>query len=59
MIDLNRYTDTRDENWIIDEHPDHPNLYFATGGSGHAFKVGPFKHLLYRVCLPHANRVLP
>ena len=37
---FHRYADTRDEDWIIDEHPDHPNLYFATGGSGHAFKVG-------------------
>lgn len=33
------YTDTPDENWIIDEHPDVSGLFLATGGSGHAFKV--------------------
>jgi sarcosine oxidase/L-pipecolate oxidase len=33
------YTDTPDEDWIIDQVPQHPGLFLATGGSGHAFKV--------------------
>lgn len=33
------YTDTPDANWLIDFHPEHPGLLFATGGSGHAYKV--------------------
>lgn len=33
------YTDTPDEDWMIDEVPQHPGLFLATGGSGHAFKV--------------------
>ncbi|QRW12785.1 hypothetical protein RhiLY_11784 [Ceratobasidium sp. AG-Ba] len=33
------YADTIDEDWIIDYHPNHPRILFATGGSGHAFNV--------------------
>lgn len=32
------YTMTPDENFIIDSHPQHPNVSFATGFSGHGFK---------------------
>ncbi|KDQ20053.1 hypothetical protein BOTBODRAFT_27475 [Botryobasidium botryosum FD-172 SS1] len=35
------YTDTADANWVIDFHPKHPKLLFATGGSGHAYKFLP------------------
>ncbi|QRV98189.1 FAD-binding domain protein [Ceratobasidium sp. AG-Ba] len=35
------YADTIDEDWIIDYHPNHPRILFATGGSGHAFKFLP------------------
>ncbi|KAG8898994.1 hypothetical protein FRB99_007005 [Tulasnella sp. 403] len=33
------YSDTADGDWLIDQHPDHLNLYIATGDSGHAYKV--------------------
>lgn len=36
------YCDTPDSNWLIDYHPEHPGLVFATGGSGHGYKVGLF-----------------
>jgi len=35
------YTDTPDSDWLIDFHPDHPSVLFATGGSGHAYKFLP------------------
>lgn len=35
------YTKTRDERFIIDSHPEHPQIVVAGGGSGHAFKFGP------------------
>jgi hypothetical protein len=34
-----RYTDSPDSAWHIGVHPADPGLLFATGGSGHAFKV--------------------
>jgi len=33
------YCETSNTDWLIDHHPDHPGLIFATGGSGHAYKV--------------------
>ncbi|KAI9150695.1 FAD-dependent oxidoreductase [Paramyrothecium foliicola] len=35
------YTDTPTSDFILDYHPDSPNLFLATGGSGHAFKFLP------------------
>lgn len=35
------YTDTLDGHFWIDRHPDMQNISFATGGSGHAMKMGP------------------
>ncbi|KAF8589336.1 FAD dependent oxidoreductase [Ramaria rubella] len=35
------YADTPDSDWLIDFHPAHPSVLFATGGSGHAFKFLP------------------
>ncbi|RYZ91064.1 MAG: N-methyl-L-tryptophan oxidase [Proteobacteria bacterium] len=32
------YTMTPDENFIIDQHPTHQNVFFAAGFSGHGFK---------------------
>jgi monomeric sarcosine oxidase len=35
------YTMTPDENFIIDRHPEHGNVVFAAGFSGHGFKFTP------------------
>ena len=35
------YTLTKDQNFLIDFHPDFKNVILATGGSGHAFKFAP------------------
>ena len=35
------YTLTKDENFVIDKHPRHSNVFLAVGDSGHAFKFAP------------------
>lgn len=35
------YTMTPDEHFIIDSHPDHPQVILAAGFSGHGFKFSP------------------
>jgi sarcosine oxidase len=35
------YTMTPDENFIIDRHPEFPNVAFAAGFSGHGYKFAP------------------
>lgn len=35
------YTLTPDENFVIDYHPEHPNLILCGGFSGHGFKFAP------------------
>ncbi len=35
------YTMTPDEDFIVDRHPDHANVTFAAGFSGHGFKFAP------------------
>jgi monomeric sarcosine oxidase len=35
------YTMTPDEDFLIDRHPEHPNVVFAAGFSGHGFKFAP------------------
>ncbi len=35
------YSDTKDEHFLIDEHPEVSGLYVAAGGSGHGFKFAP------------------
>ena len=35
------YTNTPDENFILDRHPCHPRVVVFAGGSGHAFKFMP------------------
>lgn len=35
------YTMSPDENFIVDRHPEHSNVFFAAGLSGHGFKFTP------------------
>ncbi|KAI9929161.1 hypothetical protein MW887_001565 [Aspergillus wentii] len=35
------YTDTPKGDFIVTHHPNHPGLFLATGGSGHAYKFFP------------------
>jgi sarcosine oxidase len=35
------YTNTPDEHFLIDRHPQHPNVILASPCSGHGFKFGP------------------
>ncbi|MGD9721979.1 MAG: N-methyl-L-tryptophan oxidase [Pirellulales bacterium] len=35
------YTMTPDEHFVVDRHPDHPQVAFAAGLSGHGFKFTP------------------
>jgi glycine/D-amino acid oxidase-like deaminating enzyme len=35
------YTMSPDENFIVDRHPQHANVVFAAGLSGHGFKFVP------------------
>ncbi|MEN3369267.1 MAG: sarcosine oxidase [Verrucomicrobiota bacterium] len=35
------YTLTPDANFVVDRHPDHPNLILCGGFSGHGFKFAP------------------
>ena len=32
------YTMSRDAHFVVDRHPEHPNVAFAAGFSGHGFK---------------------
>ena len=35
------YTMAPDQHFIIDRHPNHENVFFAAGFSGHGFKFAP------------------
>ncbi|KAH8884068.1 FAD dependent oxidoreductase [Thozetella sp. PMI_491] len=50
------YTDTPSGDFILDYHPDHANLFLATGGSGHAFKFLP---VLGKYAVEALSRNLP
>ena len=36
-----QYENSPDNNFIIDRHPGHENVWLLGGGSGHGFKHGP------------------
>lgn len=46
------YTNTPDEHFILDRHPDLPNVVIGAGFSGHGFKFGPvIGHILAALAL--------
>ncbi|MFI5097161.1 MAG: FAD-dependent oxidoreductase [Candidatus Acidiferrales bacterium] len=55
-----QYENTSNGDFLIDRHPDIPNVWLAGGGSGHGFKHGPAfgEYLAGRVCgeLPEEPR---
>ena len=36
-----QYENSKDQNFIVDRHPNAPNLWLVGGGSGHGYKHGP------------------
>lgn len=44
------YSDVVDGDWVIDYSPEYPALMIASGGAGHAFKVGPAAFLCFESC---------
>jgi sarcosine oxidase len=54
------YTMTPDEDFIVDRHPEHANVTFAAGFSGHGFKFAPaMGELLADLALDPAAAPLP
>jgi sarcosine oxidase/L-pipecolate oxidase len=53
------YCDTPNADWLIDHHPDHPGLIFATGGSGHAYKVQSMRLETVLLNWRHSIKFLP
>jgi sarcosine oxidase len=41
QVSVCMYTMTPDEHFIIDRHPEHPNVLIAAGFSGHGYKFAP------------------
>jgi len=41
LIENCLYTNTPDEDLILDKHPDYPNIVIGVGFSGHGFKLAP------------------
>ena len=49
--DVCMYTNTPDRNFLVDFHPDHPNVLIVGGCSGHGFKFAPVIGELARTLL--------
>jgi monomeric sarcosine oxidase len=47
-----QYENTSNGDFLIDRHPDMPNVWLAGGGSGHGFKHGPAlgEYLAAKIC---------
>jgi glycine/D-amino acid oxidase-like deaminating enzyme len=51
-----QYEDTPDNNFIIDRHPSHENVWLLGGGSGHGFKHGPaLGEMMAGLMMEHKN----
>jgi monomeric sarcosine oxidase len=54
------YARTPDQDFLIDRHPDHRNVVFGAGFSGHGFKFTPaIGELLVRLALDDQTETLP
>lgn len=53
------YTMTPDEHFVMDRHPEHPNVVIAAGFSGHGFKFAPAagEHLVALALDPEARPI--
>lgn len=49
-IDSRRYCETPNADFLCAPHPNLANLFFFTGGSGHAFKFTPVLPRIFRGC---------
>jgi glycine/D-amino acid oxidase-like deaminating enzyme len=51
-----QYENTPDNNFIIDRHPRHENVWLLGGGSGHGFKHGPaLGEMMTGLMMEHKN----
>jgi monomeric sarcosine oxidase len=51
-----QYENTPDNNFIIDRHPRHDNVWLLGGGSGHGFKHGPaFGEMVAALIMEHKD----
>jgi glycine/D-amino acid oxidase-like deaminating enzyme len=54
------YARTPDQDFVIDRHPEHPNVVFGAGFSGHGFKFTPaIGELLVKLALVDRAKTLP
>jgi sarcosine oxidase len=53
------YTLTPDHHFLIDHHPDHANVAFAVGFSGHGFKFAPVVGEILADLIQHGQTTLP
>ncbi|MHC5108519.1 MAG: N-methyl-L-tryptophan oxidase [Planctomycetota bacterium] len=53
------YTMTADEHFIIDRHPEHDRVLFASGFSGHGYKFAPVVGALFADWLSTGKSTLP
>jgi glycine/D-amino acid oxidase-like deaminating enzyme len=51
-----QYENTPDNNFIMDRHPSHENVWLLGGGSGHGFKHGPaLGEMMAGLMMEHKN----
>ena len=53
------YTNTPNEDFIIDHHPDNPNIVIGAGFSGHGFKLGPLTGRILAELAHNGKTTLP
>lgn len=53
------YTNTATEDFLLDLHPQHPNIAIGTGFSGHGFKFGPLTGRILAEMVLQGKTTLP